>query len=360
MRIRDTTPRSSTPEVDAAPSTTPEPRRPTPGDTDPDELLAALPSHDEATRLFAQSARAISTASDATTAASAPRMNDRVLYVGMNSEGGQSGQEERGLAIPVDPAASHATNVRGTTGHVAIGHSERDATLGSDRVRVAGEVVDLATGAGAAAFAASLGLPAAQARTIAQLLTSAPAGTRDELAGIAAEWAKAERGGECPSRLVVSGHCDGKGVWGNGASDEGTLAFSSLFALARAMPRAASFVEDVMLSACSSGYDGPSAGERTALSAWKQHFPNLRTAWGYGGKSDAPGAYRSPSFQQAVMHVGAWEKATRGRVENLDGAGAVRRYFDAARARNPTVDAPQVPENVSVWTVRQGYVQGEG
>lgn len=148
-----------------------------------------------------------------------------------------------------------------------------------------------------------------------------------------------------------------------GTEGLGNLAFSSIHALARAMPRASAQIEDVMVSACSSGFDGASAiGTRLPLSDWKKAFPNLKTAWGYGSPKD----YHSPTGQQAVMHIGAWEHATRGRAQNVDGKSAVDSHFksveDAAKKMNPDfkLDKPQLDDNVSVWTAAHGYVQGRG
>jgi hypothetical protein len=363
MRVHES--RERTPATEPEPPSHPTAPPASPRDPELEALVAALPASDEATRLFAQNAvRAANTASDASAAAPAPttppappppRANDRILYLGMNSVKDQNDREARGLGIPM---RGHAGNVTGAGGHVAVGHAERDVTLGADKFRVGARVVDLATPEGASDFVSSLRLPPEQSKAVAKVLTDATPGSRDELAGIAVEWAKAERGGDAPSRLVLSGHSgDGRSLYGDGHGDS-RLSLDSVRALAQAMPRAASFVEDVMLSACNSGFDGKNGG--TGLETWKAVFPNLRTAWGYGGRSGDADSHKSPSEQQAVMHVMAWERATRGRTAALDAEKAVRSFFDDARKQNPKVNAPQVPENVSVWTVRQGYVQGRG
>ena len=270
-----------------------------------------------------------------------PAFDDRVMYVGMNSAQHQCDREAYAL---------HAA--------VVIGHGERDVAVGADKARVGDRVVDLATDAGAVEFAQSLGLPDAQANVIANVIRHSWHGCRDELAAIARVWSAAEKGGSVPSRLVLSGHCYGNSIWDGGDENLGALVFSNLRALASAMPRAAAHVEDVMISACSSGFVGTDAtDQRDSLALWKTAFPNLKTAWGYGSAKD----YHSPTSQQAIMHIEAWEHATRGRVQTLYAKRALDAYFEEVRRENPgkKIDGPQQTANVSVWTASQGYVEGK-
>ena len=296
-------------------------------------------SLDRAARLYAENAVPTRSRPDA---AGAPSFNDQILYVGMNSKDGQCALEAASLRYG---------------GNVVIEHGERERAVGADHVRVGTHVVDLATDDGAAAFAKSLGLPEKQAEAIAKVVRHADAGSRDELAGIARVWARAEQGHDIPSRMVLSGHCFGNSVWDGGTANLGELEFSSICALAAAMPKASARVEDLMISGCSSGYDGATAtGVRFPLSAWKGIFPNLKTAWGYGNE------HHSPSGAQAIGHIAAWANATRGRVQSLDGKRAVDSYFAAVKraAREPSrIQAPQLAGNVSVWTASQGYVPGK-
>ena len=108
-----------------------------------------------------------------------------------------------------------------------------------------------------------------------------------------------------------------------------------------------------MISACSSGYDGQAAGSRAKLSDWSRTFPNLKTAWGYASEN---GEYHSPSQVQAVMHINAWEQATRGRVEDVHAKQSIDQYFIQDNVR----DKPQFDGNVSTWTAARGYVEGKG
>jgi hypothetical protein len=208
--------------------------------------------------------------------------------------------------------------------------------------------VDLSTTEGANAFARSLELAPAQTEAVAALLLSANAGARDELAALAHAFAVAERGGDLPSRLVLSGHSTGSSLF-DGAGELGVLSLRDVFALADAMPRAAAQVEDVMLSACASGFDDPADAYdpyAVRLDSWRDHFPNLKTAWGYGGVRE----FHSPTGALAITHIEAWELATRGRADVI----AARASLLRVSGREP----PGYDHAVSIWSLRQGYVKG--
>lgn len=264
-------------------------------------------------------------------------LNDDVLFVGMNTHADQWAREAAGLMA----ATSGRT--------IAIQHAE--LSIGADKVELgSGQVIDLSTNAGCAAFSASLGLPATQAERVASIVQSATPGSRDELAQIAQVWARGELGGSMPSRLVLSGHSVGTGIY-DGDGVTGWLAFDSIKQLADALPLAAARIEDLMISACSSGYDGADAGNRAALSDWSRHFPNLKTAWGYASNDE----FHSPSAAQAVGHIASWEAATRGRTTDVQGKRAVDAFFAEHH-----LDRPQLDGNVSTWSVARGYVEGKG
>ena len=186
---------------------------------------------------------------------------------------------------------------------------------------------DLRTEAGLQSFVAGLELPWAQGQRVAGALASAGADARDELAQLAQVWARAEKGGVIPSRLVLSGHSGGWSLWGEDKGfTNGVLTRDSLARLAAALPRAAAGVEDLCIAAC---YNG---GEAT-VAAWREVFPQVRTVWAYNGS--APG-----TFSGATAHLARWEKATRGPVDVLA----------ADRARGL-----RKGENVAVWSRRDGY-----
>jgi hypothetical protein len=239
--------------------------------------------------------------------ATGPRHNDDVLFVGMNPG---STQEIRALR----QAGARVVAVQ-------------DSREGEDKLAAGGVVHDLSTAEGALAFTRTLGLPAEQTMEISRVLHECPHDARDELGRVAEAWALAEKGGSAPSRLVLSGHSVGTGVWGD---HNGMLTLDALAALGRAMPLAARQVEDVHIAGCYSG------GEYAILRL-RAIFPHLKTAWAYAGS--APGAASG-----ATVHLALWERATRGTSTNLD-----REIAERTRKG----------DSVVVWTVDKGY-QGIG
>lgn len=202
----------------------------------------------------------------------------------------------------------------------------------NDQVRAPGldgkpHVYDLRTEAGIRTFVSTLGLPLAQGQQVAAAIASAGEDARDELAQLSQVWARAEKGGVIPSRLVLSGHSGGFSLWGDeGAFRNGSLTRDSLARLAAAMPRAAARVEDLCIAACNNGFE-------TTVDAWRSLFPNLETMWAY--KGSAPG-----SASGATAHLSRWEKATRGEVDALGP--------ELARGLRKG-------ENLAVWSRRDGY-----
>lgn len=239
----------------------------------------------------------------------APKSNNDIVMVGMNESAKYEAQQLRGRGANVTLISDAKVNDTITTrsGGVSTTH-------------------DLSTTEGATAFALTLGLPAEQTAKIADAIHGASTDARDELAQLAQVWAGAERGGQIPSRLMLSGHNVGSGVWGD---DNGMLRFDTIGKLAEAMPRAARSVEDLHLAACYSG------GE-PLMEKYRAMFPNVKTIWAYSGS--APGSYSG-----AVPHQSRWETATRGTRADLDRAIA---------------QATRKGENVAVWTVDHGYNDG--
>lgn len=272
------------------------------------------------------------------------RLGNGVLYVGMNATHSQC-DREAALLARTGPGARRS-----------IGHSERDVELGPDRVRLPSEgregdsaVVDLATPEGAHAFVDTLGISEETATALVSILVEALPGSRDELGALASVFARGERGEDVPSRLVLSGHCTGESVY-DGSGVLGALRFADVLSLARAMPRAAAQIEDVMLSACNSGHENLPAGMApagVAIGAWRESFPNLKTVWAYAGAEDAKS--RSPTGDAALKHIEAWELATRGRQEQLNPRRAIHRIDDG---RGVGYEG-----NVSIWSVRDRNVQ---
>ena len=236
----------------------------------------------------------------------APKTNDKVLFVAMNNS------EAHRSTLESDALKGRGTDV------TVVKDAVKDDTIGGH---------DLSTPDGAKAFALSLGLPAEQTKKIADVLVNAGSDSRDELAQIAQQWAVAEKGGQAPSRLVLSGHHVGYGVYGE---NNGKLDWPTVGALAEAMPRGAKSVEDLLIAGCYSG--GESAMEKyTAM------FPGAKTIVAYDGSS--PGASSG-----ATAHQKAWEQATRGSSQSI-----THELFKGMRKG----------ENVTVWTKARGFDNGE-
>ena len=237
-----------------------------------------------------------------------PNANDDILLVGMNPTGHAIElQALRRLGVPV----------------VVVSDAGDGA---QDSIEVGGRRLDLGTSAGLGAFRTSLmheqRLPADRAARVADAVARTPDGAKDEMARIAQVWAAAERGGSLPSRLLLSGHHGGIGIYGDG---NGTLQWDALERLAAALPVAAARIEDVHLSACYSGGDEA----RTRL---QRMFPNLATVWAY--RQQAPSAAGG-----APAHHRVWEQATRGAGGDLAATGA-------ALGRASAVDAYRIKDAV--------------
>lgn len=236
----------------------------------------------------------------------APKSNDKVLFVAMNNS------DAHRSTLESDALKARGTNV------TVLQDAKVDDTIGGH---------DLTKPEGAMAFALTLGLPAEQTKKVADVLLNAGSDARDELAQIAQQWAVAERGGQAPSRLILSGHHVGYGVYGE---NNGKLDWPTVGALAEAMPRGARSVEDLMIAGCYSG------GENM-MEKYTGMFPDVKTVVAYDGSS--PGASSG-----ATAHQKAWEKATRGTSE-----GITRQLFQGMRKG----------ENVTVWTRARGFDNGE-
>lgn len=247
------------------------------------------------------------------TTPTAPRTNDDVLFVAVNNSAAHKSTHEsdtlraRGVDVTVvqDARVPDTITTRDANGRTTT----HDLTKPADRL----------------AFAMTLRLPADQTQRIADIIGRAGDDAKDEFANIAVEWAKAERGGQIPSRLVISGHHVGSGVYGE---NNGQLDWPIVAELANAMPRAARSVQDLMIAGCYSG-------GQEMMEQYAGMFPNVQTITAYEGSS--PGAYSG-----ATAHQKDWEQATRG---------------DSERIRETAFRGMRKGENVDVWT-RSGGLQG--
>ena len=226
--------------------------------------------------------------------------NDRVVYLGMNA----------------DATATAARQMRRHADVTLISN-----TGPQDRVRDGGKLYDLRDKAGIAAFAASLGLKADGAAGVRRALAMCESGAKDELADLAIIWARGEKGAAIPSRLVLAGHSNGDGVWGDG---NGSLRLGPLLELSRALPHASAQIEDAFVTGCYSG------GEVT-MDQYLLIFPRAKTIWAY--EAQAPGVDNGATLDQ-----GGWENATRGRKYN---------FTDKASA--------SAGKRMAVWNYKTGY-----
>ena len=238
---------------------------------------------------YAQNATATArTASDATS--TRPVANDDILFLGTNTEKTADGRTTQ--------SDLEFRNLQFASGNKAT----RLQTSKDSSITTSGRKLDLSRTADVDAWSKTLGLPADEAKAIAGVIQGAELSGRDELAQLATVWAKGELGGSVPSRLVLSGHLADRIMDADGSN--GVLA-KDLQTLAKAMPRAAAQVEDIMVSAC---YGGAHA----QLDAWRAAFPNARSVWAYGDGGHTV-RDKSPTGAVSVEHIVEWERETRGR-----------------------------------------------
>lgn len=187
--------------------------------------------------------------------------------------------------------------------------------------------LNLESDASVAPFVAALALSRGQTFAITRLLAECSPQIRDELGQLCQIWARAEHGEPLGGRLVLSGHCYGSGMFGEG---NGEFNFDALARLAQTLPRAASFIQDLAVDGCNSA-------SLQNIDLFREAFPNLKTFWGYEGH--APGASSG-----AITHEARWEKATRGPTGHLD-----RRVASATR----------LGAEVAVWSKVDGFKDGK-
>ncbi len=190
-----------------------------------------------------------------------------------------------------------------------------------DHIKVGQTTYDLRTLRGVSAFVATLGLSPKSAAGTRKAFAICEKQARDELAGLAQIWARGERGAKIPSRLVLAGHSNGDGVWGD---DNGSLRLGPLLELSRALPRATSQIEDAFVTGCYSG------GEVT-MDQYLLVFPRARTIWAY--EAQAPGVDNGATIDQA-----GWERATRGRSATFVPTGSA-----------------VAGKKLAVWSYKTGY-----
>ncbi len=227
--------------------------------------------------------------------------NDRVLLLGMNTDASTSEYHRLKKLTDISLIVDSGSQDR-------ISYNKRRYDLRSD--------------AGIDNFVRSLGLPKETTVRTAGSLKACDSMARDELAQLVIWWARAEKGqAVLPSRLMLGGHSNGDGVWGD---NNGSLRLGPLLKLAEAMPRAACQIEDLLVTGCYTG------GELT-MEQYRYVFPQVKTIWAY--ENQAPGADNG-----AMLHQLGWINATRGRSVGL------------------TRDIAQWDKKkIAIWTKSRGY-----
>lgn len=162
--------------------------------------------------------------------------------------------------------------------------------------------------------------PAAR-EAIRTFCRSEPRGPRLRLCRLLVE---AELGKRRLERLVLTGHSGSTSLFNHFSE----LAFDELTPLRDALPVAFGQVKHLLVGACSTGYQASMEQRYPAL------FPNLVTAWAYGGS--APGPHVGGN-----AHTRIWEKATE--------------RADASRLDRASAEAHRKGENVSTWSALDGF-----
>ena len=226
--------------------------------------------------------------------------NDRVVYLGMNID-----------------ATRRAARQMSRNAKVTVITDDGP----QDRVRNGDKLYDLRQKNGRTAFAASLGLDKTAQAGVVRALEMCEKDAKDELSELAKIWAAGEKGAKISSRLVLAGHSNGDGVWGD---DNGSLRLGPLLELSRALPHATAQIEDAFVTGCYSG------GEVT-MDQYLLIFPRAKTIWAYDAQ--APGVDNGATLDQA-----GWEEATRGRKYKMLNRASV-----------------SAGKNMAVWNYDSGY-----
>jgi len=246
--------------------------------------------------------------------------NDDIVYFGMNPES-RAGE----LAVLKGSAAG---NVTGATG-------ERQ----QDTAMVNGQRVTLSDDAGLDTYLGQFGqLDVGRKTKLKEFLKGIPDGAKDELAQLARIFYEAESGKRLMKRMVMSGHSSGTTLYGHNAdySQNQSINFTNLFPLKDIFPMALGQVEDLMLSACNTGWTDK-------LDTYKNIFPNLRSIWGYVGFSPAYGG-------GSERHIQNWERSSRGSVD--------QKKMDAAREK-VAQGSGKNDKHVALWTRENGVAGGK-
>jgi hypothetical protein len=237
--------------------------------------------------------------------------SDAIVFVGLNPS-------SRGVELATLQNAAGAGNVTGVTG-----------ARQQDTARAGNQTVDLNDESGLDAFVAQFdGMDAGRRQALRDFLQDTGSRGKDEMAQLATILYQAEMGKRLIKRMVLSGHSSGDSLWGD---DNASLSFGQLSVLKGFFPMAMGQVEDLMLSACNTGF-------QDLIPQYLAIFPNLRAIWAYEG-------YSPSAATGSTRHIREWEKASRG--------NASHEAMDAGRQR-VAAGSGKRDQNVAVWTREQG------
>ncbi|HEY8144955.1 MAG TPA: DUF4157 domain-containing protein [Kofleriaceae bacterium] len=241
--------------------------------------------------------------------------NDDIVYFGMNPES-RAGE----LGVLKGGASGNVTG--------AIGERQQDTA------NVNGQKVSLNDESGLDTYLSQFSaLDAGRKNQLKELLKSISGGAKDEVAQLARIYYDAETGKRLIKRMVMSGHSGGTTLYGHNAdyTNNQSLNFTDLNPLTAIFPMALGQVEDLMLSACNTGWTDK-------LDTYKTLFPNLRSIWGYVGFSPAYGG-------GSERHIQNWERSSRGTVD--------QKKMDAAREK-VAQGSGKNDKHVALWTREYG------
>jgi hypothetical protein len=135
-----------------------------------------------------------------------------------------------------------------------------------------GTTFDLTSSTGIESFSKALTSDATKQATLKTIFTSQTASDRDDLAHVAKVYADTDADGkDRMTRVVLSGHSGGLGVFGHGSE----VYFSALVELGKVFTKAANQTKHLIVAGCHTGDEG------TILSYYVKAYPSLLTVWAW-------------------------------------------------------------------------------
>ncbi|RYX99479.1 hypothetical protein EON78_03570, partial [bacterium] len=276
--------------------------------------------------------------------------NDNVLFIGMNTKAGGTGQENGGV--------SESNSIKSIARLSKIKGAEpirvtiiKDQSSSSQANVYKG--FDLKEPNGRADFLNSLNIDpnSDKGKALNSVLnkavkTNSEAGldeddrdlsqddSADELAALIENWSQ----GDISSRLVISGHNYNtfsshdlklSGVFGD---SNGQLKMDWISEVAEQFPEAANQVEDLAFSSCNSGWEND-------MEKYQSIFPNIATIMAYTNTGS--------STVYAKGQLANWEKLTEGDSGNLN-------RKDVAKTESQNIIQSR-STNITTWSAQGGY-----